>query len=125
MKWIIQLEELLMFAVSIYALYYFEAKWWFYLLLLLGPDISMLGYLAGNKVGAFTYNLFHHRGIAMIVFLLGWFNQIEPCLIIGVVLFGHSAMDRVFGYGLKYYKGFHYTHLGQIGPSKPISVNQL
>lgn len=29
--------------------------------------------------------------------------------------FPHAAMDRIFGYGLKYEKGFKYTHLGEIG----------
>ena len=51
MKNILRLEELAMLMISIYALYLFKADWWYYLLLALGPDISMLGYLAGNKVG--------------------------------------------------------------------------
>jgi hypothetical protein len=33
----------------------------------------------------------------------------------GIVLLGHSSMDRFFGYGLKHFDGFNYTHLGQIG----------
>lgn len=33
-------------------------------------------------------------------------------------MLGHSAMDRLFGYGLKYNKGFKYTHLGEIGREK-------
>lgn len=37
----------------------------YYLLLLLGPDISMIGYAGGNKMGAFMYNLFHHKGVAI------------------------------------------------------------
>jgi hypothetical protein len=49
MKRIIQLEEAAMFGISIYALYLLKVEWWFYLLLLLAPDVGMLGYLAGNK----------------------------------------------------------------------------
>jgi len=30
-------------------------------------------------------------------------------------MFGHSSMDRMFGYGLKTEEGFKYTHLGMIG----------
>jgi hypothetical protein len=35
--------------------------------------------------------------------------------LIGTILFIHIAMDRIFGYGLKYDKGFKFTHLGEIG----------
>lgn len=30
-------------------------------------------------------------------------------------LFSHSAMDRIFGYGLKHENGFKFTHLREIG----------
>lgn len=33
----------------------------------------------------------------------------------GLILFAHVAMDRLFGYGLKYEKGFAHTHLGEVG----------
>ena len=121
MKTILKLEELVMFLVSIALLYVSYVSWWWYLLLFLGPDISMLGYLAGNKIGAWSYNLFHHKGIAILVFLIGLMldqNDIYNnawVTSIGIVLFGHSSMDRFFGYGLKYENGFKFTHLGEIG----------
>jgi hypothetical protein len=119
MKTILKLEELGMFLGSILLLYFFNANWWYYLLLIFGPDISMLGYLAGNKVGAICYNLFHHKAIAIIIFILGFaLSFLESghwTLYTGIVLFGHSSMDRFFGYGLKYENGFKFTHLGEIG----------
>lgn len=33
----------------------------------------------------------------------------------GIILFSHSAMDRIFGCGLKYDEGFNFTHLGEMG----------
>jgi len=36
-------------------------------------------------------------------------------LVIHIILFGHSSMDRIFGYGLKTNQGFKFTHLGTIG----------
>jgi hypothetical protein len=30
-------------------------------------------------------------------------------------LFGHSAFDRMLGYGMKYTDSFQHTHLGLIG----------
>lgn len=75
----------------------------------------MLGYLAGARVGAIVYNIFHHKGIAAVLILLGWYGQYEWVLLAGIVMLGHSTMDRLFGYGLKHFSGFKHTHLGPIG----------
>lgn len=115
MKKLIALEELAMLGVSIAALYYLGVPWWSYLLLAIGPDISFLGYLGGNKVGAITYNIFHHKGLAAALILIGFFMAHDELTMAGIILFGHSSMDRMLGYGLKHFDGFKYTHLGQIG----------
>lgn len=75
----------------------------------------MIGYLAGNKTGAVFYNIFHHKGIAVCVFIAGLITNNIPMQIAGIILFGHSSMDRMFGYGLKHFEGFKFTHLGLIG----------
>ncbi len=111
----IRLEELAVMALCFYGLYFLHAQWWFYLLLVLGPDISMLGYLAGNKAGAFAYNLFHHKAVGVLVLIGGISFSIHYLVLTGIVLLGHSSMDRFFGYGLKSTEGFKYTHLGIIG----------
>ncbi|HMI78066.1 MAG TPA: DUF4260 domain-containing protein, partial [Ferruginibacter sp.] len=88
---------------------------WYYLILALGPDISMLGYVAGNKTGAFCYNLFHHKGLALALLGTGLIYRNDMLICTGIILFGHSSMDRMFGYGLKTNEGFKFTHLGAIG----------
>lgn len=118
MKIVLKSEELGMLLISLYALYFFHQPWWTYVLLLVGPDISMLGYLGGNKAGAFFYNLFHHKGVAILFFLSGIIFTNQKLLITGVILFGHSSLDRMMGYGLKYKEGFGFTHLGKIGKEK-------
>lgn len=115
MKNIIKLEEVAMFGSCIYALSFLGVEWWWYLILVLGPDIGMVGYLLSNKAGAVCYNLLHHKGIAIALFAAGWLTQNVSIQQIGIVLFGHSSMDRFFGYGLKYPNGFKFTHLGEIG----------
>ena len=115
MKNIIKLEEMGMLAVSIFALNHLQVAWWYYLILFLGPDTSMLGYLLGNKIGATCYNIFHHKGIAVALFLVGFIYNDWLVQVTGVILFGHSSMDRMFGYGLKYNEGFKFTHLGAVG----------
>lgn len=119
MKTILKLEELGMLIGCIILLVHFDVPWWYFVLLTIGPDISMLGYLASNKIGAWCYNLFHHKGIAFLVGMAGYLFNSELLILTGIVLFGHSSMDRLAGYGLKYENGFKFTHLGEIG-KKPL-----
>jgi hypothetical protein len=115
MKTILRLEELMMLLLSAWVLYFFGAVWWWYLLMLIGPDISMAGYLAGNKAGAISYNLFHHKGIAIALIIAGVRLNNTVLMFSGIILFGHSSLDRFAGYGLKTFEGFKFTHLGKIG----------
>lgn len=115
MKDVLKLEEAAMFVLCVYALNLYHVSWWVYLLILIAPDISFVGYAAGNIVGAFCYNLFHHKGIAIAVFLTGFILKDDWMQVIGIILFGHSSLDRTVGYGLKLSEGFKYTHLGRVG----------
>ena len=107
-----------MLALSVFALYYFNQPWWIFILLLFAPDISMIGYLVNNIAGAFSYNLFHHKGVAVVLFVAGILISNQILQITGIILFGHSSLDRMLGYGLKYNEGFKFTHLGKIGKEK-------
>ena len=118
MKGLLKLEELAMLLLSLFLLWNSDAEWYWYLLMVLGPDISMVGYLVSNRVGAALYNSFHHKAIAIIIFMLGLYYSNDLLLRIGVILFGHASLDRLAGYGLKYNKGFGFTHLGTIGKHK-------
>ena len=115
MNAVLKLEEVLIFALGIYLFSLLNYQWWWFLVLILTPDMGMLGYLFGPKVGALSYNLFHHRGLAVAIYLTGIYLSLPLCQLIGIILFSHASLDRIFGYGLKYDKGFRYTHLGEIG----------
>ena len=92
-----------------------EFAWWWFPALILLPDIGMLGYVFGPKTGAVVYNLFHNKALAIGVYLIGIFYFGPIISLIGVILFSHAALDRIFGYGLKYPDSFNHTHLGSIG----------
>lgn len=77
-------------------------------------DIGVLGYLINTKIGAITYNIFHHKGLAILIFLVGIYFEIEVVQLIGIILFSHASLDRIFGYGLKYADHFKNTHLGSL-----------
>lgn len=114
MKNLLKLEELVMFLFSIFLFSFLDYPWWIYLLLILTPDIGMIGYAVNTRIGALTYNLFHHKGIAILVGFLGYWWSIPELQLAGIILFGHASMDRIFGYGLKFPDNFKHTHLGQL-----------
>ncbi|MEO8069194.1 MAG: DUF4260 domain-containing protein [Flavobacteriales bacterium] len=127
MKNLLKLEEAAQFAFCLVMLALIHVQWWVYPLLLLGPDIGMVGYLVSPRIGAFTYNVLHHKGIAFACILFGQLASFslamdglfgdgdEYMMLVGIILFGHASMDRIFGYGLKYSDAFKHTHLGWIG----------
>ena len=115
MKTILRLEELAFFLLSVYLFSLLPFPWWVFPALWLVPDLSMLGYLAGPRVGAVSYNFVHHRGLALLYYVLGVSLGLPTLALAGDILFAHSSLDRVFGYGLKLPQGFASTHLGKIG----------
>lgn len=115
MKKILKVEELAMFLLAIWMFIQTDFAWWVFPLLLLVPDISMAGYAVNSRVGAFCYNLFHHKAVAILVFGIGVLIDNQYFELAGAILFGHSSLDRIFGYGLKFFDSFTHTHLGSIG----------
>ena len=86
--------------------------------LLLVPDVSAVGYLAGPRLGAFTYNLVHNWATGLVVLGLGAWSGIGWVILAGAILIAHVGMDRAAGYGLKLPTSFHETHLGRIGKDR-------
>lgn len=115
MKPLLKLEELLMFTLALFLFSRLDASWGLFALLFFAPDLSMLGYLVNPRLGAWTYNLIHHKGLGITLYVLGSLLTIPWLVFTGTLLFAHSSFDRVFGYGLKHEDSFHNTHLGKIG----------
>ena len=115
MKTLLKLEELTELLVATLVFAHLPYAWWWLPALFLVPDVSMLGYLAGPRAGAFSYNLLHHKALALLVGLAGWLLMEPLLLLAGSVLLFHAAFDRLLGYGLKYGTGFQDTHLGRVG----------
>jgi len=108
------LEEVGLFGLSLFMYTQLPYGWGLFALLILTPDIFMLGYLAGKRVGALVYNIGHHRGLALLVWGIGYQSGISWIMLASVILFAHASMDRIFGYGLKYADDFKHTHLQEI-----------
>ncbi len=115
MKTLIKIEELAMFLFAGFLFWSTNFDWWWFPALLLIPDVSMTGYAINAKIGAYLYNFVHHRGLALLVYEIGFFLELPLIELAGIILFAHSSMDRLFGYGLKHNDSFFNTHLGKIG----------
>ena len=116
MKIILKTEEAAMTIIAIYFIsrYNLGLSFWVWLLLFFSPDISMLGYLVNTKIGAACYNLFHHKGIALLLAGIGCYLHHDVLTAVGILLFAHASFDRIWGYGLKYDDSFKNTHLGSL-----------
>ena len=68
MKTLLRLEEFLMFVLALFLFSELDYSWELFALLFFTPDLSMLGYLANPRLGAWTYNLIHHKGLHALCF---------------------------------------------------------
>ncbi len=91
-----------------------SGSWLVFLLLFLVPDLSMLGYLAGPRVGSAIYNLVHTYLAPILLGAYGVFTQRALILSLALILFAHIGIDRLLGFGLKYPSGFKDTHLQRL-----------
>jgi len=91
-----------------------DASWVVFLALVLAPDISMLGYLGGTRVGATTYNLAHTLVGPALLFAIGLLAATPLAIDIGLVWVAHIGLDRAVGYGLKYPTAFSDSHLDRV-----------
>lgn len=114
MKTLLKVEEFAQFLVAILLFAQLPYAWWWFPALLLLPDLSMLGYLINTRIGAYAYNVVHHKGLAIAVGAVGLLVHQPDWMLAGIILFAHSCMDRIAGYGLKFTDNFKHTHLGQL-----------
>jgi hypothetical protein len=116
-RWL-QLEGLAAFAAGLAIFGWGNGPWLLVVPLLLVPDVSMLGYLRDDRVGAFTYNLVHTWALGLAVLGVGFGAGTAWLVLAGAVLVAHVGMDRTLGYGMKLATGFGDTHLGRIGKAR-------
>jgi hypothetical protein len=109
---LLRLEAAAVLALALSAFARLHGDWGLFALLFLVPDLSMLGYLAGPRIGAGAYNAAHsYLGPA----LLGAAALVGPgpvALHLALIWAAHIGFDRMLGYGLKYDDAFKLTHLG-------------
>jgi Domain of unknown function (DUF4260) len=118
LRTLLRLEGLTLFVgmTLLYAIW--EGSWWVYAILFLAPDISFAAYLAGPRPGAIIYNAAHSYMAPVALMTTGFATSSPLVLSLAMIWLAHIGIDRALGYGLKYSRGFGFTHLGRIGKSQ-------
>ena len=117
MDYLLKIEWLCAGLAMLAAFWTAGGSWLLFAVLVLAPDLSMLGYVAGPRVGALAYNLLHNLIGPAILAGLAWLAASDVALQIAMIWSFHIAADRALGYGLKLPSSFQDTHLGRIGQS--------
>ena len=114
-KVMLRLEGAVVLVASVW-FYFFhaEAGWLLFVVLLLAPDLSMVGFLKDTRLGSITYNLVHNYGLAAVLIVAGVAADNGLVNSLGLILSAHIGMDRVLTYGLKYPTHFRDTHMQRV-----------
>jgi len=107
-------EGLAAFGLSTGLYFAVGAPVWMYFVLILAPDLAMLGYLGGPRLGATAYNLAHTYVGPAVLAVIGVYMA-SAAFAIALIWCAHIGLDRLLGYGLKYPTAFGHTHLGMVG----------
>ncbi|RYY03154.1 MAG: DUF4260 family protein [Gammaproteobacteria bacterium] len=118
LRWLLRLEGLAIFAFSLMAYEFMGFPWGFFILIFLVPDLSLLAYFQSPRIGAIAYNTTHSYILPLMLFAYGFFVSSSSADKVAIVWIAHIGFDRALGFGLKYSRGFRYTHFGKLGHRK-------
>lgn len=93
-------------------------SWIVFVVALLAPDVSMVGYAAGPAAGAAAYNLIHLLVWPVVLGIAGALSGNGTLTAAGLIWAAHIGMDRLLGFGLKQSTRFGDTHLGPVGKAR-------
>jgi hypothetical protein len=109
-----RLEGAFVFAAAL-ALYVHLGYGWLPLVVLaLAADVSMLGYLGGDRIGALSYDVAHTYVGPLLLAAIGVLGTVDLAVQLALIWGAHIGADRALGYGLKYPTGFKQTHLQRL-----------
>lgn len=110
---LLRAEGLVVFVLCTATYFHLGGDWLVYLVLFLAPDLAMIGYVLGPKMGAVIYNIIHTYVSPAVLAGAGFYFAADV-LPLALIWAAHIGMDRVCAYGLKYPDAFASTHLNQI-----------
>ena len=111
---LLRIEGLTVGAAALALYFDGDHPWWLLVVLILAPDLAMLGYAAGVRLGAAAYDLAHTYVGPLVLGATGVLADVETCVALALIWAAHIGIDRLLGYGLKYPTGFKDTHLQRV-----------
>src|SRR5688572_9725114 len=82
-------EGLTLLALSVLVYWKFGGSWLLFVLVLLAPDASMLGYLRGSRFGSSVYNLFHTYVPPAVLGIVGLLSGAALTYSLALIWFAH------------------------------------
>ncbi|WP_155590772.1 DUF4260 domain-containing protein [Lysinibacillus cavernae] len=111
---IISLEYVIAFIITVFFYGQLDFSWLYFIVFLLLPDVTMIGYFINTKIGALFYNIGHSFVVPALLLVIGFMTTTPILLMVAMIWLAHIFLDRALGYGLKYDEAFTKTHLQQI-----------
>jgi hypothetical protein len=108
------LESIAIFIGSLLIYLFLSGNWIIFLVLLLAPDIFMIGYLKNSQVGSIIYNIGYVYAWPIVLIIIGILIKFNLLILFSLIWMTHISMDRAMGYGLKYPSDFKDTHMQRI-----------
>jgi hypothetical protein len=112
---VLRLEGLALLAVALIFYARDGGDWARFAVLFLVPDLSLIAYAFGPRLGALAYNAAHSTIGALALLAAGQIAAQPAASALAFIWLAHIGFDRALGYGLKSARGFRDTHLGYIG----------
>jgi Domain of unknown function (DUF4260) len=101
-------------AAAVVLYFHADYPWWLFVLLALAPDLSMVGYAGGARIGAVAYDVVHTYAFPVLLAAFGVVAETDSAVQVALIWITHIGVDRTIGYGLKYPTGFKDTHLQRV-----------
>ena len=89
-------------------------SWGKFAILFLVPDLFMLGYVFGRKIGARVYNVGHTYAAPFLFWLMACLLHRPSGLALALIWAAHIGFDHLLGHGLKYESELKKTHLNRV-----------
>lgn len=118
---VLRVEGLAVSIAAVVAYRELGASWWLFALLVLLPDIAFAAYLAGPRIGAIVYNVFHSYLAPAILAGIAYATDLLRLWPLCLIWIAHIGLDRALGFGLKFTTAFRDTHLGTVGRAARMS----
>ena len=111
---LLRLEGAAAAAAALVVYFHHGHPWWLLVLLVLVPDLTFAGYLAGPRIGSAFYNTAHTYSVPLVLLAAGDLARSTAAIAVALIWIVHIGGDRALGYGLKYPTAFKDTHLERL-----------